>query len=277
MKMVNSPGYREAVEAKMGHTVDVSSLEHEREQYRAQLRQVVGAKNKLTAMLDKLDVEDKHYDRKYQDMQDRLDNLYDKISELEDAIADIDEKINGAYGEQVTTQYLYSILKNFEELYYEMTDLEKKEFMRDFIESIEVLPERTESGRILKRIDLRFPIYYEGNEGKEIRLLNETSVETVVKLSLKKDTPKIEITMEPDDESNYTSQEKATYQKIKDYVKNMYGVNVHTSYIAQVKRMCGLDMGENYNKSKKENPEVKQCPQEKVEYIKDALRYFRLI
>ena len=30
-------------------------------------------------------------------------------------------------------------------------------------------------------------------------------------------------------------------QKIKDYVKEKYGVNVHTSYIAQVKRMCGLD------------------------------------
>ena len=102
-------------------------------------------------------------------------------------------------------------------------------------------------------------------------------VETVVKLSLKKDTPKIEVTMEPDEESNYTPEEKATYQKIKDYVKDKYGVNVHTSYIAQVKRMCGLDMGENYNKSKKENPEVKQCPQEKVEYIKDALRYYKLI
>ena len=103
------------------------------------------------------------------------------------------------------------------------------------------------------------------------------NVETVVKLSLKKDTPKIEVTMEPDEESNYTPEEKATYQKIKDYVKDKYGVNVHTSYIAQVKRMCGLDMGENYNKSKKEKPEVKQCPQEKVEYIKDALRYFNLI
>ena len=102
-------------------------------------------------------------------------------------------------------------------------------------------------------------------------------VETVVKLSLKKDTPKIEVTMEPDYESNYTPQEKATYSKIKEYVKEKYGVNVHTSYIAQVKRMCGLDMGENYNKSKKENPEVKQCPQEKVEYIKDALRHFKLI
>ena len=106
---------------------------------------------------------------------------------------------------------------------------------------------------------------------------NTVHVETVVKLSLKKDTPKIEVTMEPDEESNYTPEEKATYQKIKDYVKDKYGVNVHTSYIAQVKRMCGLDMGENYNKSKKENPEVKQCPQEKVEYIKDALKHFGLI
>ena len=105
---------------------------------------------------------------------------------------------------------------------------------------------------------------------------NTYHVETVVKLSLKKDTPKIEVTMEPDEESNYTPQEKATYSKIKEYVKEKYGVNVHTSYIAQVKRMCGLDMGENYNKSKKENPEVKQCPQEKVEYVKDALRHFGL-
>ena len=106
---------------------------------------------------------------------------------------------------------------------------------------------------------------------------NTYHVETVVKLSLKKDTPKIEVTMEPNGESNYTPEEKSTYQKIKDYVKDKYGVNVHTSYIAEVKRMCGLDMGENYNKSKKENPEVKKCPQEKVEYIKDALRYYREI
>lgn len=118
---------------------------------------------------------------------------------------------------------------------------------------------------------------YSENSGKCISITLSTHVETVVKLSLKKDTPKIEVTMEPDEESNYTPEEKATYQKIKDYVKDKYGVNVHTSYIAQVKRMCGLDMGENYNKSKKENPEVKQCPQEKVEYIKDALKHFGLI
>ena len=120
-----------------------------------------------------------------------------------------------------------------------------------------------------------------GYEIRKIQVFDQFAhsvhVETVVKLSLKRDTPKIEVTMEPDDESNYTPQEKATYSKIKEYVKEKYGVNVHTSYIAQVKRMCGLDMGENYNKSKKENPEVKQCPQEKVEYIKDALRHFGVL
>lgn len=102
-------------------------------------------------------------------------------------------------------------------------------------------------------------------------------VETVALLSLKTGQPKLEVTMEVDFDSNYTPEERATYQKIKAYVKDKYGVNVHTSYIAQVKRMCGLDMGENYNKSKKENPEVKQCPQEKVEYIEDALKHFGLV
>ena len=70
--------------------------------------------------------------------------------------------------------------------------------------------------------------------------------------------------------SSYKPKERVTYQKIKEYVKEQTGLNIHTSYIAQVKRMCGLDIDEKYNKSKKENLEVKQCPQGKVEYIKDA-------
>jgi len=94
----------------------------------------------------------------------------------------------------------------------------------------------------------------------------------VVSLSLKSDISKIKVSMQPSEESNYTPKEKVTYPKIKQYIKDKYDVNVHTSYIAKVKRMCGLDMGENYNKSKKENPDVKQCPQEKIEGIKFFLR-----
>lgn len=121
-----------------------------------------------------------------------------------------------------------------------------------------------QNGRILRGLRFKFPIYLNGRDVLGVDWDNESTDETVVKLSIKKDTPKIEVTMEPDEESNYTPQEKATYSKIKEYVKDKYGVNVNISYIAQVKRMCGLDMRENYNKSKKENPEVKQCPKEKA-------------
>lgn len=31
-------------------------------------------------------------------------------------------------------------------------------------------------------------------------------------------------------------------------------------YISQVKRKCGLDVGQNYNLSKKEDAKVPQCP-----------------
>lgn len=54
---------------------------------------------------------------------------------------------------------------------------------------------------------------YSENSGKCISITLSTHVETVVKLSLKKDTPKIVGTMKPDEKSNYTLQEKATYSK----------------------------------------------------------------
>ena len=90
--------------------MDVSVLEKEREQLRSQLRQLSGAKNKLINMLDKLDVSDKHYDRKYQDMQDRLDNLYDKIGEIDELLKEINEKNKPCIWK---TNYIKTGLSNF--------------------------------------------------------------------------------------------------------------------------------------------------------------------
>ena len=57
---------------------------------------------------------------------------------------------------------------------------------------------------------------YELKRVSNVDLFPETvHVETVVKLSLKTNQPKIEVTMCPDEESNYTPEEKATYQKIR--------------------------------------------------------------
>ena len=79
-----------------------------------QLQQVVGAKNKLLVMLDALDVGDKHYARKFQNMQNRLDNLYDRIPDFENEIVDVEEKIKAAYGKQISEKQLYQILQKFD-------------------------------------------------------------------------------------------------------------------------------------------------------------------
>ena len=132
-------------------------------------------------MLDKLDVNDRHYDRKYQDMQERMDNLYDRISELEEMLSDVETKISASCGEQITGKQVYQFLLEFDKIYGKMTDLEKKEFMRTFIKAIELYPERDDSGRIIKQISFKFPVYYNGCEGDTIRLLNENTVENVWK------------------------------------------------------------------------------------------------
>ena len=184
--MVAMEKFRDFIQSKLQEKVDVSSLEEEREQVKGKLQQVMGAKKKLVLMLDKLDVNDRHYERKYQDMQERLDNLYDRISELEEMLADAEEKISASCGEQITGKQIYQFLLEFDKIYRKMTDLEKKEFMRTFIKAIELYPERDDSGRIIKQISFKFPVYYNGCEGDTIRLLNENTVENVALLSHKK-------------------------------------------------------------------------------------------
>jgi hypothetical protein len=98
-------------------------------------------------------------------------------------------------------------------------------------------------------------------------------VETVVKLTLKKDTPKIEVTMEPNANiSSYKPKERVTYQKIKEYVNEQTGLNIHTSYIAQIKEKCGL--AKQYTYEKEDGRRVAKCPPEKEAAIMDAFRHF---
>lgn len=103
-------------------------------------------------------------------------------------------------------------------------------------------------------------------------------METVVKLSRKTDTPKIEVTMGVDSDSNYTPEERATYQKIKEYVLEKYGLKVHSLYIAQIKDKCGLGKERTGNSWKKnEDAKIPQCTPEKEEAIMDAFKYFGMV
>ena len=102
-------------------------------------------------------------------------------------------------------------------------------------------------------------------------------VETVVLLTQQKPDDTIEIDLDLDELDATSAELKATYQEIKDYVLKEFGLKVSSLYISQVKRKCGIEVGENYNLPKSENARVPQCPKEKEEAIKAALKYFAMI
>lgn len=68
-----------------------------------------------------------------------------------------------------------------------------------------------------------------------------------------------------------------TYEEIKSYVLHKHGLKVSTLNISQVKRKCGLDVGEAYNKPKSQNSKAPNCPPEKENAIMDALKHFNMI
>ena len=117
-----------------------------------------------------------------------------------------------------------------------------------------------------------------------------TGIETVVLLSHKKADSYIHIDVEfgegegkiPVDSiakraEAYKPKEKVTYKMIKEYIEAKYGFKVHTAYIAEVKRNLGLPMYDAPNAVEELKQPRKHPTPEKVEAIKDALRYFAVI
>ena len=108
----------------------------------------------------------------------------------------------------------------------------------------------------------------------DINTVSSSHVETIVLLSRETNPLTVEVRMEVE---TGEVKEHPTYKRIQEYVQEKYGFKVHTAYIAEVKRMVGLDMHKAPNAVEQRKHEYHPCPPEKVEAIKDALRYFGLI
>ena len=131
---------------------------------------------------------------------------------------------------------------------------------------------------------------YELAKVRPVDMFPETvHVETVVLLSHKKPDSTISVKVEfgegegkvPLDNISkraeaYKPKERVTYKMIKEYIEAKYGFKVHTAYIAEVKRSLGLPMYDAPNAVEELKQPRKDPTAEKVEAIKDALKYFRI-
>ena len=180
--MVNDPQFSKAIKEKIGTSVDTEDLEKQLTALQAQLRQTLGIKTRLERQMDTLDIDDLHFDRKILDLQRRYDEQYGRIEEIESQINDVKGQILNIRQEKISGDNIYQLLLAFDEVYGAATEFEQKEFMRAFIERIDLYPEKQKDGNWIRNIVFNFPVPVNGQEVKELPLESRTTLETVARL-----------------------------------------------------------------------------------------------
>ncbi len=184
-KLVNNKKFEQEIRKRIGASIDTAELDQEYANKKEQLKQLDGAKKKLSEQMDHLSIHDKHYDKKYQDMQERLDKLYDEIESIENSIEEIEGRLYNIKQERISEDNVYQYLLFFDRLYEKMTDIEKKEFLKSFVKEVHIYEDEQENGQLLRKIKFNFPVYFNGLEVDELDWDNESTVETVCLLSKK--------------------------------------------------------------------------------------------
>lgn len=129
--------------------------------------------------MDNLSVSDEYYDKKYEDMQVRLDKLYDEIEEIETFVEAVETRLYNIKQEKISGDNVYQFLLFFDNLYDRFTDMEKKIFMKSFLEEGNIYEAEQEDGRILRSLKFRFPVFFNEQELYELDWDNESTVESV--------------------------------------------------------------------------------------------------
>ena len=275
--MVNNPRFVEAIQAKIGTAVDTEDMEKQIAVLQGRLKQAFGTKSHLERQMDTLDINDVRYDRKILDLQRRYDEQYDIIEEIKVQIGELQSQIRSIQQEKISGDNIYRLLLAFDEVYHSATEAEQKEFMKAFIERIEMFPEKRKDGSWIKKIVFNFPVPVDGEEVKELPLETETTVEAVLLLTKLHVEQHIEVDVSMDELDVTAAESKATYNEIREHVLEHHQLKVSNLYIAQVKQKYGIIERENYHKAKNENAKQPKCPKEKEDAIVEALKHFQMI
>ena len=275
--MVTIPEFVELISKKVDCETDIERLRKKRAGIEAEHNKYRNNLMQTEKRLSELDAGDRHYEKKVDSLNRVLDDIYDKLDDAQTRLDQVDDEITMVQKSTMTKESIFEMLEGFSKYYDVMSPEDKKGLLRAMISSIEIneLPKgKRADGRLIKTIHFTFPVTYDGESGVLFVSNTGGEVETVVLLSRETNPLTVEVRMEVE---TGEVKEHPTYKRIQEYVQEKYGFKVHTAYIAEVKRMVGLDMHKAPNAVEQRKHEYHPCPPEKVEAIKDALRHFGLI
>jgi site-specific DNA recombinase len=182
VKLVSNPKFAKMMQSKINTKVDVKPINQEIANYKKQLKQANMAKDRIIEEIDLMDAEDRHFEIRKKDLNDRLNKMYDKIEESSDLLATALNKKRSIEADKLTVDNIYKVLICFDKLYDKMNQTEKRQLVSALVDKVEIYEEKQENGQWLKSITFKLPII----EGRElISLDNSDRVETVCLLSRK--------------------------------------------------------------------------------------------
>lgn len=181
-KLVSNPKFSDLIRNKINMEVDTSALDQEIEDYKIQLRKLYHNKDTILSDMDSLDYEDKHYQRRKTDLENPLYKTYDKIDDAEELLVSAKAKKRSLLADKITGDNIYKALVFFDKLYAQMNEAEKREFLSQLVDNVQIYEERKENGQWLKSIEFKLPII---EKEFTLSLDNDTQNETVCLLSKK--------------------------------------------------------------------------------------------
>ena len=274
--LVRNKQFAEEIQSKLGNKTDVTEIDKELDNYHKLIKKLEKSKSNLERDIDAIYDDDKYAERKRQDMNNRLNKIYEEIYDIEDRITDSEKKKEAAQQDVLTKENVFKMLLVFDKIFDKMNDVDKRKLIESMIAEVHLHPKETweEGKNPIKEIKYAFPV---SKEVMDALRENVASVETVVLLSQRKADDYVEVELELDELDVTSAETKATYKEIQEYVLKEHGLKVSNLYISQVKRKCGIEVGENYNLPKSEDSRQPQCPVEKEKAIRDALEHFGML
>lgn len=151
--------------------MDTDETEKLIDELKTRLRKAEVQKDKFELMQFQLDPTDKYFDQRYERFDRQLESVYETITETSIQLMDAEGRLEAIKRQSLTAESIYEGLKLFGTIYDQMTDFEKKTYLRSFIDKIELYPDKSRKhGCFIKSIDFRFPVSYKGERVYTVNL-----------------------------------------------------------------------------------------------------------
>ena len=186
-QLINDPKLADYIRSKLTSVVDAETVEADIAKLEKALKRTQANKRERYKELDDLDPSDPVDSVKIRDTKASIDNLSVKEVEYRQDLAELRNKLVAVKQNQLTKETVLKVLSHFSLFFDRMTPADKQVLLRSLVEEIQIFPEKTEDGRIIKSIKLCVPVVYENENTPKISWDKLTPVESVVCLTRRLD------------------------------------------------------------------------------------------